>query len=258
MPKLRDTILAQIQSWNIRPRPRWQYILLHVGLWVTGIVTIIVGSFACAYMFFEFSLPERAYFSWMETQENNWIEALPYLWGIGMVFALTFGYFIFSKTERWYRFRAGIIALVLIFGSLLGWWILFHTHTIHWWDRQIQRLAPGYRDFRQGFAHIMPRPEDGILPLRISKIEGKNFIGMTPDGQMWTVSLLCQDKKCFEQKAKLMIGKPTLFGGMLTGDHIFNADRILPRPKMPPHFHDRLSSGEVENLSEHSLEKKGE
>lgn len=80
MLKLRDSILADIQSKNIRPRPRWQYIILHAGLWITGIITIILGSFACAYMIFEFSLPQRAYLQWMEVQENNWIEALPYLW----------------------------------------------------------------------------------------------------------------------------------------------------------------------------------
>ncbi len=100
MPKLRDSVLAHIQSENIRPRPRWQYVLLHIGLWATGISTIILGSFAFGYMLFEFSLPERVYLSWMEMRENNWIEALPYLWGIGMVFAFTFGYFLFSRTER--------------------------------------------------------------------------------------------------------------------------------------------------------------
>jgi hypothetical protein len=81
MPKLRESILANIHTKNIHPRPRWQYILLHTSLWSTGIATIILGSFACALMILEFSLPERVYLRWLETQDNfGWLLALPYLW----------------------------------------------------------------------------------------------------------------------------------------------------------------------------------
>ena len=81
MLKLRESILAKIHTKSIRPRPRWQYVLLHAGLWSTGVVTVILGSLACASMFLEFSLPERAYLRWMEMQDDNgWILALPYLW----------------------------------------------------------------------------------------------------------------------------------------------------------------------------------
>lgn len=132
MPKLRESILADIQAKNIHPRPRWQYILLHVGLWSAGVVTIILGSFACALMILEFSLPERAYLRWMETQETTgWLLALPYLWGIGMIVALTVGYFIFSKTDRGYRFHASVITVTLIVGSLLGGEFLYLTHAVH-------------------------------------------------------------------------------------------------------------------------------
>jgi hypothetical protein len=72
-------------------------------------------------MILEFSLPERAYLHWMETQDDlGWLLALPYLWGIGMIFALTIGYFVFSKTGRSYRLHAGAITAILIMGSLIG------------------------------------------------------------------------------------------------------------------------------------------
>jgi len=123
-------------------------------------------------MILEFSLPERAYLRWMETQDNlGWLLALPYLWGIGMIFALTIGYFIFSKTGRSYRLHASIIALVLILGSLVGGEILYITRMAHWSDRQMQRFEPRYRGMRENFSHILPRPEDGILPLRVLSIE---------------------------------------------------------------------------------------
>ena len=68
-------------------------------------MTLILGSFACAFMILEFSLPERVYLRWVESQDG-WLLVLPYLWGIGMIFALTIGYFVFSKTGRSYRYHA--------------------------------------------------------------------------------------------------------------------------------------------------------
>jgi hypothetical protein len=40
----------------------------------------------------------------------------------------------------------------------------------HWSDRQIQRFEPRYRGMRENFAHILPRPEDGILALRVFSV----------------------------------------------------------------------------------------
>ena len=117
---IRDAIIADIHANKISPRPRWQYILLHIGLWISGIVTILLGSFTCAFVFLSFSLPERVYVSWLSGEEHaGWILALPYLWGIGMIFALTVGYFIFSHTGRAYRYHASIIALALVTGSIV-------------------------------------------------------------------------------------------------------------------------------------------
>jgi hypothetical protein len=109
---MRESVLADIHEKKLSPRPRWQYIFLHAGLWASGIFTLILGSLACAFMMLEFSLPERAYLRWIES--NVWLLLLPYWWGIGMIMALTIGYFVFSKTGRSYRYHASAIIGILI------------------------------------------------------------------------------------------------------------------------------------------------
>ncbi len=131
-------------------------------------------------MFLEFSLPERAYLRWVESQEG-WFFALPYLWGIGMIFVITLGYFVFSKTGRSYRYRAGVTVGILVLGSFIGGAFLYLTHTIHWSDKQIQRFEPRYRQMREGFVGVLPRPEDGVLPLRVLAIDEDAIRGKTPD-----------------------------------------------------------------------------
>lgn len=257
---LRDSILRDIHDKNIRPRARWQYVLLHAGLWCSGIVTIFLWAFACAFMMLEFSLPERAYLYWMETQDNlGWFLALPYLWGIGMIFALTIGYFIFSKTWRSYRFHAWVIALVLIIGSIVGWEILYITRMAHWSDRQLQRFEPRYRDMRENFAHMLPRPEDGILPVRIFSIEGDVIRGKTPDGQDWEVTLICSSDECRERQKKATPGRPALFEWSISGKATFSATEFLLPPKgLPKNL--RMKNSPILRIPQwdHGLWKKGE
>ena len=233
---LRDAILRDIHTKNIRPRARWQYILLHMGLYTSWIVTIILGSFACALMILEFSLPERAYLHWMQTQDNDWLLALPYLWWIGLIFAVTIGYFIFSKTGRSYRFHAGIITTILVLGSFVGGEILYITRIAHWSDRQMQRFEPRYRDFRR--THMLPRPEDGVLPLRILSIQDNILRGKSPDGHDWEVTLMCASDACRQRKEKLILGRPVLFEGTMSGRGTFFATEFLSPPQgFPKNIH---------------------
>lgn len=227
MPSIRDSILADIHAKKIQPRPRWQYILLHAGLWTSGIVTIVLGSFACALMILEFSLPERAYFRWMEMNASPWFAALPYLWGIGMIAVLTIGYFIFSKTGRSYRFHAGAIVVLLIVWSFVGGEITYISGFAQRGDHMIQRFQPSYREFREGFQHMIPRPEEGILPLLVTQIEWEEIQGNGPDGQEWQVILKCGTDACLKRQALILLHRPAIFEGKIREEHVFDAFEVL-------------------------------
>ena len=151
-----------------------------------------------------------------------------------MILALTVTYFIFSKTDRGYRFHTGTVASILIFGSLFGWAIIYFTGAAHFSDRQMQRFEPRYRDLRQWFAGMLPRPEDGTLPLRVLSIEGDIIYGHTPDGQTWQVTLTCLDDDCEKKKAKIILEKPVIFEGAISKNGEFIASELFfPQKGMP-------------------------
>lgn len=133
-----------------------------------------------------------------------------------MIFVITLGYFVFSKTGKSYRYRAGVTVGILVLGSFIGGAFLYFTHTIHWSDKQIQRFEPRYRQMREGFIDVLPRPENGILPLRIDEIDDNIIRGKTPDGQLWSVTLLCHDGICEENKSRMRTGRPSVFQGEVT------------------------------------------
>lgn len=75
----------------------------------------------------------------------------------------------------------------------------------------MQRFEPRYREMREQFSRLLPRPEEGILPLRVLSVEGDTIRGKTPDGHDWEVTLLCHDEPCQSKKSKIPTGRPVIF-----------------------------------------------
>lgn len=234
MLKLRESILADIHTKHIRPRPRWQYVVLHVSLWCIGIFTVVFGSISFSLVILELTLPERAYIRWMEIQDNQWISVLPYLWSLGVILALTLGYFIFKQTGTSYRLRAGVILWILLVGSLVWGEILYTSRMVHWWEKKMQHFAPRYGQFREGFTRMIPRPEEGHLVVRVSKIETTFAEGVSPDNKKWRINIVCGNDECRERRKNIILQKPIMFQWKIVDETTFEARDILPRPKYPP------------------------
>lgn len=229
MISLRDKIISNIHKQKLIPRPRWQYVLGHFILWSVCILTLLAGAVAFSLMLMEFDMPERVFIRWMDMQDNaTLLLALPYLWLLWVFLALLLGYFLFSRTERWYRIRAFFVVLSLLVWSLLFWWILFSTHVVHWGEERFRQFEPHYRNFRRGVRMMMPRPEDGVLPLRVLRVDNDIFFGNDPAGHSWAVHLVCHTPECDSRKKQ--INKPFLFHGVVKDPGKFEADNIL-RPE---------------------------
>ncbi len=195
MPPLKHNILASIKEKKIRPRPRWQYVALHALLTISVIWSVIVGSFAFALFLFEFSLPERPYVDLVMDKKPLAIY-LPYIWAVCMLVAIVVGYVLFSRTGKNYKFHTLLMVGILLVGSLIGWYGLYISRAVHWWDEQLRHFDPRYRDIRESIIREIPSPESGVLPLRIDNIEKENIYWTDPRGQKWQVILSCQTEEC--------------------------------------------------------------
>ncbi len=211
---LKKTIMGDIYAQKIQPRPKWQYLVGHIFLWSICVLTLLVGAVAFSLMLMELDMPERVFIHWMDMQENTGLLlALPYLWLMGVILALCIGYFLFSRTGRGYKFHMIFVIGALLIGSLLLGWILFSSHAVQWGESRLQDMQPRYRDFRRGMKRMMPRPEDGVLPLRVITIESNTFFGHDPGGRSWEVLLVCREGEC--DASKIQINKPILFRGVI-------------------------------------------
>lgn len=259
MSQLKSKILDSIHEQQLRPRPRWQYIFGHILLWSVCFGTLFAGSVAFSLVLMAFDMPERVFVRWMDNQEDNtWLFALPYIWLAGLLIALILWYFLFYRTERGYRFHMWVVAGSLLVGSLVFWWVLFATHAIHWGEERMQDIEPHYWSFRRGMKRIMPRPEEGLLPLLITTIDGETFIWKTPDGQEWRAQLLCHDDDCEKRKGRVLLQKPCLFEGKISGPNMFEATDVFSGPKIPPHLRKNKRPDDRISQWDHGSEKRAD
>ena len=203
---IRDSILADIHEKGIRPRPRWQFIALHILLWGSFSITLLAGIIAVSFLFLEINMPERVFMDYLSDRPVLFLRILPFIWGIGALIALTLGSLLFSKTGRGYRFSLITMMGVLIFGSLLGGWILYATHVPHFGERQMQRFVGGYGDMRVKIRGGAPRPEDGHLLVRITRRDPMFWVGQEINGHEWTVTLTCSDAECEKNASEITVG----------------------------------------------------
>lgn len=93
---------------------------------------------------------------------------------------------------------------------------------------------PRYGRVRADFARVMPRPEDGMLPIRVSALENDIIVGVAPDGKIWNVRLNCVNDFCRTKKQNISLKKPLIFEGKVTGTDEFTAFDIFFKPKDKP------------------------
>ena len=205
MQTLKDKILHDIHDERITPRPRWQFIALHILLWVFFSLTLLAGIIAFSFLFLEVNMPERMFMDYLSDRPVLFLRILPFIWAIGALIALVLGSLLFSKTGRGYRFSLITMMGVLIFGSLLGGWIFYATHVPHFGERQMQRFVGGYGDMRVKIRGEAPKPEDGHLLIRITRREPMFWVGQEMNGHEWSVMLTCSDTECEKNASEITV-----------------------------------------------------
>lgn len=235
MSKLSNSILDTIYKQKIAPRSRWYFITMYAFLWIIFGITLSIGTIGVSLLFFEIGMPERPYMYWVHL---SWpmvlLPYLPFLWGIGSMICVSIAYFIFYKTERWYRFGTVWIVWILILGSL-GWgYILHKTKLNELGEKNIRHFIPHYERMRNDFYRWIPLPESGILLGRIESISGETYIVRSLNKTLWNVSINCKKNGCEAIQKTLAKNQPMIFIGKVkenTGNKIFEASDIQIPPK---------------------------
>ena len=117
MSKLSKNILDKITKEQIKPVPKWHFVVMYMALWILILLAITLGSLAFGIIIKEITGTEWAYVGQIsESMENGlgMISILPYLWMIVFVICIYIAEIIFSKTRNAYKIAPIWIVIVVL------------------------------------------------------------------------------------------------------------------------------------------------
>lgn len=226
MTNLSQNILKKIKKECIKPRPKWQFIAIHILLWSTFLSSIILGSMAISVILrilggTDWEIARRA----GKGSLHSFALILPYIWLIFLAITVFIAHKLFTKTKKGYKFRPIFIAMASVLISLIIGGIFYYIGLGHVVQKNLIKVKP-YASWQQQRNVIMMNPERGILVGKIITIDGyKELLIMDFKNTKWAVDISkARPKNNFKIRIDTVIGMT----GKKTGMDTFKANKIMP------------------------------
>ncbi|MCD6109491.1 hypothetical protein J7J83_01920 [bacterium] len=239
MSDISKNILKEIDEKHIKPIPKWQFILLNIGLFVMFGFAILFGSLATGLILFHIFSTDWEIVPRIGGGLHSFIYVLPYMWIIVTGLMIFLATLVYKHTFKGYRLKPSIIVLISIIASLLVGSVLFATKSAEGMEKILRENVAPYAQYRESRERIWQTPEHGILPGRIIDIKKTSFMLLDDfSGKRWQVDIT--DAKMPRFIKKPQVGDLVIVTGERTGQNSFEADGIRPATKMIRGFHIKI------------------
>ena len=164
MNKLSDKILKKIKTEKVLPKPKWHFVLLHMLLILTMIISIAAGSIGVAIILRWANVSDWTLMTELSGGRiDKIINLLPYVWLIFIVITIVLADSLFKRTRRGHRFRSWLIVFVSIVLSLNFGYMFYLARFDEPVEAMIRQNMPYYEQWNDQKAHYFHKPEAGIL-----------------------------------------------------------------------------------------------
>lgn len=231
MSEISKNILKKIEEKHIKPIPKWQFALLHVGLFVMFGFAILFGSLAFGIMLFHISTTDWEIVPRLAGGLHSFIFVLPYMWIVVVGLMIFLATLVYKHTHKGYRMSPFIIVAASIIASLLLGSILFATKGAQWVDNSLRQNFRPYDQYQELRDKVWQAPENGVLPGKVADIKGDTLMLLDDfSGKRWEVDI--EDIKYPPLVPQPQIGDQVIAVGEKTGKYTFDAEGIRPTPQV--------------------------
>lgn len=191
MSDISKNILDQIKEEGIKPRPRWQFVLISVALIIVLIATITTGGIAMSLILLKLFNLEWDLVSFTgDGGRPTILDVLPLVWIALLGLVLLLAVWAFEKTEAGYKYHPMWIVVGSIFISAILGGFLYGTRGADLFDKLLQENIPPYSELEKMRALRFHLPESGILPGRVVEIISPSTMQLEDlREQIWSVEL---------------------------------------------------------------------
>jgi hypothetical protein len=216
-----EKILTAIESKQVKPRPKWHFIVRNIVLWIPGLITTFLGAYTVAgvlYGILHAHLENRLYADY--SGQVVFIVIIPILWVLSFALFCLITISLLRKTNTGYRHTAVQLLSISVASSIIIG-ILFYTFT------SASLAGPGML-YRYPTQHqqesIWNNPDNGRISGVITTVNGANITVADFNGSIWHIdasAIPANDKRIVQQRNAIRVV------GVETADHIFTACRVL-------------------------------
>ena len=153
-------ILKKIESKNIEPKPKWQFLLKNYTLWSVGYLAVVFGGlFASIIIFGLFN--------------NDWFLDSNIFKYISLGWIILFGLFVFiadynfKNTKYGYKYTLKQVVGISILISLLLGWLFYSIGLASATDKILEQKIPRYVGIENRKMQFLNQPEKGLLSGKI-------------------------------------------------------------------------------------------
>lgn len=157
MENFSHDIIKEIESRGVNPKPKWYFLSIRLGFWISAILSILIGGVAFAvgeYVFFDND--GMSIQSFKDTPLIEIAKSIPYIWIVILGVFMYFAYNGFRFTRRGYKYATTLVVMGAIFGSVIFGLILNQFD----FGQNIHKYLLAHTSFYDGLIHSSEDTQD--------------------------------------------------------------------------------------------------
>ncbi|MFK7780383.1 MAG: hypothetical protein QM490_04490 [Candidatus Gracilibacteria bacterium] len=186
-----DKILKKIKQKNVKPIPRWHFLLkdysslsLFVGLIILGALGVgVIVLFLVNTDWDIYKYSGKNIFSYT-------FSIIPYFWLIFLVILTPLVYLNFRHTPKGYRYRASLIFTGVFISFIILGFIIYASGLSNSVEKKLVEISPLYSSHSEmHLKHMWMYPEGGLLAGLIIEGSEKEITIRDLNGKVWNIDI---------------------------------------------------------------------
>jgi len=225
--KFIQEVLGKIKKENIKPTPKWHFLLKNYIVWFLGVLSLLVGGVSFSVIIYLMRYNDWDIYEQLgESFISFTLLTMPYFWIISLVLFVCILLYNIKHTKKGYRYSLPFILSVnILFSMVLG--ILFYEIGISQsLDDVLGERAPLYSKIINRQLDYWSQPENGRLSGLVVEVgSSTDFLLVDFNQKEWNI------KNEEESEMDIVVGMPVRILGEKTSENDYLVEMIIPAGK---------------------------
>jgi hypothetical protein len=225
--KLSNKVLQKIKKENLKPKPKWEFLLKNYVFWGAFGLSILIGGLASSVAIFRITTADWDIARRLGQHPISFgFRTMPYFWLIILAAFALLAYYNFKHTKEGFKFRLPLTITASILGSIVLGFAFFGAGIAKNMDKQALKHIPLYESMHsKQRVDMWSQTEKGLIAGEIIEIKEGSIKIENLKGEEWTINTGDLPQEII---VKLKEGMAIGAKGKTIEDGIFNAENIRP------------------------------